>query len=80
VTCNFDGQAKHRTIIEDGALIGSDTMLVAPVRVGQRAVTGAGAVVTRDVDPETLVTGVPARQRSKRQRPERQSATLATEE
>ena len=80
VTCNFDGTAKHRTIIEDGALIGSDTMLVAPVRVGRRAVTGAGAVVTRDVDPEALVTGVPARQRSKRQRPERQSATMATEE
>lgn len=80
VTCNFDGAAKHRTIIEDGALIGSDTMLVAPVRVGQRAVTGAGAVVTRDVDPEALVTGVPARQRPRRQRAERQSATLATEE
>ncbi len=80
VTCNFDGAAKHRTVIEDGALIGSDTMLVAPVRVGQGAVTGAGAVVTRDVDPEALVTGVPARQRSKHQRPERQSATPAKEE
>ena len=80
VTCNFDGAAKHRTVIEDGALIGSDTMLVAPVRVGQGAVTGAGAVVTRDVDPEALVTGVPARQRSKRRRPERQSATPAKEE
>ena len=80
VTCNFDGTAKHRTVIEDGALIGSDTMLVAPVRVGRQAVTGAGAVVTRDVDPEALVTGVPARERSKHQRPERQSATPATEE
>ena len=80
VTCNFDGAAKHRTVIEDGALIGSDTMLVAPVRVGRRAVTGAGAVVTRDVDPEALVTGVPARQRTKRQQPDRQSAPLATEE
>ena len=75
VTCNFDGAAKHRTIIEDGALIGSATMLVAPVRVGQRAVTGAGAVVTRDVGPEAVVTGVPARQRSKRQ-----AAPLAKEE
>ena len=73
VTCNFDGAAKHRTIIEDGALIGSDTMLVAPVRVGQRAVTGAGAVVTRDVGPEALVTGVPARER--RRRPAHESAT-----
>ena len=63
VTCNFDGTAKHRTIIEDGAHIGSDTMLVAPVRVGTRAITGAGAVVTRDVGAEALVTGVPARQR-----------------
>ena len=80
VTCNFDGAAKHRTVIEDGALIGSDTMLVAPVRVGQGAVTGAGAVVTRDVDPEALVTGVPARERSKRPRSERKSAALATEE
>ena len=80
VTCNFDGVAKHRTVIGDEALIGSDTMLVAPVRVGERAVTGAGAVVTRDVDPEALVTGVPARQRSRRNRPEGQSAPLAAEE
>lgn len=61
VTCNYDGVRKHPTIIEDGAFIGSDTMLVAPVRVGRRARTGAGAVVTRDVPPETLVYGVPAR-------------------
>ncbi|WP_376793444.1 bifunctional UDP-N-acetylglucosamine diphosphorylase/glucosamine-1-phosphate N-acetyltransferase GlmU [Thermoflexus sp.] len=64
VTCNFDGVRKHPTIIEDEAFIGSDTMLVAPVRVGRRAKTGAGSVVTRDVPPETLVYGVPARPRS----------------
>jgi bifunctional UDP-N-acetylglucosamine pyrophosphorylase/glucosamine-1-phosphate N-acetyltransferase len=60
ITCNYDGQTKHRTIIEDGAFIGSDTMLVAPVRVGAGAKTGAGSVVTRDIPPRTLAYGVPA--------------------
>ena len=63
VTCNFDGAAKHRTRIGDGAFIGSGTMLVAPVDVGANARTGAGAVVTRDVPEGTLVLGVPARDR-----------------
>ena len=61
VTCNYDGKNKHATIIEDHVRIGSDTMLVAPVRVGSGAVTGAGSVVTEDVPPNTLVAGVPAR-------------------
>ncbi len=61
ITCNFDGRAKHRTEIEDDAFIGSDTMLVAPVRVGRGARTGAGSVVTKDVPPEATVVGVPAR-------------------
>jgi bifunctional UDP-N-acetylglucosamine pyrophosphorylase/glucosamine-1-phosphate N-acetyltransferase len=61
VTCNFDGVEKHRTTIGDGAFIGSDSMLVAPVTVGAGATTGAGAVVTRDVPPGDLVVGVPAR-------------------
>jgi bifunctional UDP-N-acetylglucosamine pyrophosphorylase / glucosamine-1-phosphate N-acetyltransferase len=61
VTVNFDGAAKHRTTVADGAFIGSDSMLVAPVTVGEGAVTGAGAVVTRDVPPGTRVVGVPAR-------------------
>ena len=60
ITCNYDGKNKHQTIIEDDVKIGSDTMLVAPVRVGKGAVTGAGSVVTKDVQPETLVAGVPA--------------------
>jgi bifunctional UDP-N-acetylglucosamine pyrophosphorylase/glucosamine-1-phosphate N-acetyltransferase len=61
ITCNFDGQRKHRTIIEDGAFIGSDTMLVAPVRVGAGAKIGAGSVVTHDIPPGSIAYGVPAR-------------------
>lgn len=65
VTCNYDGKNKHPTIIEDHVRIGSDTMLVAPVRVGHGAVTGAGSVVTEDVPPDTLVAGVPAKVKRK---------------
>lgn len=61
VTANFDGTAKHRTVIEDGASIGVDTMMVAPVTIGEGATTGAGAVVTRDVAPGKTVVGMPAR-------------------
>ena len=61
VTCNYDGKHKHETIIEDDVKVGSDTMLVAPVRVGARSVTGAGSVVTKDVPPDSLVAGVPAK-------------------
>ncbi|MCS6848482.1 MAG: bifunctional UDP-N-acetylglucosamine diphosphorylase/glucosamine-1-phosphate N-acetyltransferase GlmU [Anaerolineae bacterium] len=61
ITCNFDGVKKNRTVIGDHAFIGSDTMLVAPVTVGERARTGAGAVVTKDVPDATLAVGVPAR-------------------
>jgi bifunctional UDP-N-acetylglucosamine pyrophosphorylase / glucosamine-1-phosphate N-acetyltransferase len=60
VTCNYDGKRKHETIIEDDVKIGSDTMLVAPVRVGKGSVTGAGSVVTKDVPDHSLVAGVPA--------------------
>jgi bifunctional N-acetylglucosamine-1-phosphate-uridyltransferase/glucosamine-1-phosphate-acetyltransferase GlmU-like protein len=66
ITVNFDGEDKHRTVIGDGASIGSDTMLVAPVTVGAGARTAAGAVVTRDVGPGELVMGVPARTRAER--------------
>ena len=61
ITCNYDGVKKSRTVIEDHAFIGSDTMLVAPVTVGGRARTGAGAVVTKDVPPDSLAVGMPAR-------------------
>jgi bifunctional UDP-N-acetylglucosamine pyrophosphorylase/glucosamine-1-phosphate N-acetyltransferase len=61
ITCNFDGTHKNPTEIGEGAFIGSDTMLVAPVKVGAGAHTGAGAVVTRDIPPHTLAVGVPAR-------------------
>lgn len=60
VTCNYDGKEKHATAIEDNVRIGSNTMLVAPVRVGKGSVTAAGSVVTEDVPPDTLVAGVPA--------------------
>ena len=64
VTCNYDGENKHRTIVEDEAFVGCDTMLVAPVTVGAGATTGAGAVVTKDVPPAGLVVGVPARMKN----------------
>jgi bifunctional UDP-N-acetylglucosamine pyrophosphorylase/glucosamine-1-phosphate N-acetyltransferase len=54
ITCNYDGYAKHRTTIGAGAFIGSDTALVAPVRVGDRAITAAGSVITKDVAPDAL--------------------------
>jgi bifunctional UDP-N-acetylglucosamine pyrophosphorylase/glucosamine-1-phosphate N-acetyltransferase len=61
ITCNFDGEKKNRTEIGDNAFIGSDTMLVAPLKVGEGAHTGAGSVVTEDVPPHTTVVGVPAK-------------------
>ncbi len=61
ITCNYDGKRKNATTIEEDAFIGSDTMLVAPVRIGAGARTGAGAVVTKDVPARTLAAGVPAR-------------------
>ena len=60
ITCNFDGKRKHRTEIGANVFIGSDTMLVAPLKIGEGARTGAGSVVTRDVEPFTIVVGVPA--------------------
>ncbi len=61
ITCNFDGEKKNPTEIGAGAFIGSDTMLVAPVKIGKEARTGAGAVVTKDIPDQTLAVGVPAR-------------------
>jgi bifunctional UDP-N-acetylglucosamine pyrophosphorylase / glucosamine-1-phosphate N-acetyltransferase len=61
VTCNYDGNNKHETKIGKNVRIGSDTMLVAPVEVGDGAVTGAGSVVTKNVESNKLVVGAPAR-------------------
>ncbi len=60
ITCNYDGKEKHRTVVGDGAFIGCDTMLVAPVTVGEGSITGAGSVVTKDIPPSRLAVGVPA--------------------
>jgi bifunctional UDP-N-acetylglucosamine pyrophosphorylase/glucosamine-1-phosphate N-acetyltransferase len=54
ITCNYDGKAKHRTTIEDGAFIGSDCQLVAPVTVGKGAYVAAGSSITDDVPPDSL--------------------------
>ena len=61
ITCNFDGKQKNHTEIADNVFIGSDTMLVAPLNLGEGSITGAGSVVTKNVKPHTLVAGVPAR-------------------
>ena len=54
ITCNYDGVNKHKTVLEDGVFIGSDTQLVAPVRVGKGAYVGAGSTITKDVPPDAL--------------------------
>lgn len=61
VVANFDGKDKHETVVKDGAFVGSDSVLIAPVKVGKGALIGAGSVVTRDVQDKTKVMGVPAR-------------------
>jgi bifunctional UDP-N-acetylglucosamine pyrophosphorylase/glucosamine-1-phosphate N-acetyltransferase len=64
VTCNYDGVFKHRTVIGAGAFIGSDTMMVAPVRIGAQAMTGSGSVITSDVPDGAMALGR-ARQENK---------------
>ena len=61
ITCNYDGVNKYTTEIGAGTFIGSDTMLVAPLKIGKNAITGAGAVVKNDVQDNQVVAGVPAR-------------------
>ena len=77
VTVNYDGVNKLPTRIGDGAFVGCDTMLIAPVEVGDRALTAAGAVVTRDVPPGATAVGVPARMKEnpKQNREERQDSS-----
>ncbi|HEV2249060.1 MAG TPA: bifunctional UDP-N-acetylglucosamine diphosphorylase/glucosamine-1-phosphate N-acetyltransferase GlmU [Candidatus Limnocylindria bacterium] len=69
ITMNYDGVNKHRTTIGNDAFIGSDTLLRAPITIGEGAVTGAGAVVTKDVPPGMLAVGVPARSIKKALKP-----------
>jgi bifunctional UDP-N-acetylglucosamine pyrophosphorylase/glucosamine-1-phosphate N-acetyltransferase len=57
ITCNYDGTTKHPTVIEDGAFIGSDSQLIAPVRVGKGAYVAAGSSITEDVPPDALAIG-----------------------
>ena len=54
ITCNYDGEKKHPTVIEDGAFIGSDSQLIAPVHVGRGAYVGAGSSITKDVPADSL--------------------------
>lgn len=61
ITANYDGEKKHATEIGENVFIGSDTMLVAPLKIGSGARTGAGAIVTKNVPDDTLVVGMPAR-------------------
>ena len=61
ITCNYDGVNKHRTIIGENTFIGCDTMLVAPLIIGSNCLTGAGAVVTKDVPSGRRAIGVPAK-------------------
>src|SRR5262249_61060007 len=61
ITMNYDGHVKHHTEIGENAFIGCDTLLRAPVTIGDGAATGGGAVVTRDVPPGRLAVGMPAR-------------------
>ena len=63
ITANYDGRNKHRTIIEDQAFVGSGTTIVAPARIGKKAMTGAGSVLVKgsDILPGSVVVGVPAR-------------------
>jgi len=61
VTANFDGIKKNNTVIKDRANIGSDTVIVAPVKIGRSAFTGAGSVITKNVPDNTVVVGVPGR-------------------
>ncbi len=76
ITCNYDGANKHRTIIGDGAFIGSDSQLVAPVRIGKGATIGAGSTITRDAPDEALtLSRSPQKTRRGWQRPVKKPTT-----
>ena len=78
ITCNYDGVKKHKTKIGKGVFLGSDTMLVAPVELGDGARTGAGSVVTKDVPAGMLALGVPARLRKPAEKPAEKPAAVAS--
>jgi len=80
ITCNYDGVGKHRTKIGKHVFLGSDTMLVAPLELGDEARTGAGSVVTKDVPAGMLAVGVPARLRKPRVREEAAPSTAKSDE
>ena len=79
ITCNYDGETKHPTVIEDGAFIGSDSQLIAPVKIGAGAYVGAGSSITDDVPPGALAvarerqTNILDWARRRRQKPEARS-------
>jgi bifunctional UDP-N-acetylglucosamine pyrophosphorylase/glucosamine-1-phosphate N-acetyltransferase len=79
ITANYDGTRKHRTTIGERVFLGVDTMLRAPITLGDDSRTGAGAVVTRDVPAGKLAVGVPARIREPRQKPTDSTDPAATE-
>jgi bifunctional UDP-N-acetylglucosamine pyrophosphorylase/glucosamine-1-phosphate N-acetyltransferase len=54
IVCNYDGYVKHRTVIEDNVFVGSDSQLVAPVKIGRGALIAAGSTITRDVPADAL--------------------------
>lgn len=61
ITCNYDGQKKHRTVIKDEAFIGSDTKLIAPITIGKKSITGVGSTITKDIPDFSKGIGTPAR-------------------
>ncbi len=74
ITCNYDGRNKNRTVIGDDVFIGCDTMMIAPVAIGDRSYTGTGSVINKDVPPDSAAIGAPARIRSKKSIPDSGSA------
>jgi len=69
ITCNYDGQKKHQTIIEDEVFVGSNTELVAPIKIGRGAIIGAGSTITKEVPPETLAVSRGKQQHYKKRPP-----------
>lgn len=68
ITCNYDGKNKHQTIVGDGAFIGSDSQLIAPVSIGKNAIIGAGSTITKDT-PDNAITLSRSKQTSLKNRP-----------